>query len=331
MIIKYFEIKKKNLSNFKFFLLYGKNKGLIEETIKNDLSLILPKNNQRYEESEIINNTENFKENIFNKSFFEKDKLIIIQRATDKIFNIINELIEKKLDDVTFILISDLLEKKSKLRSFFEKDKKTVCVAFYEDTNQSLNFVVNKFLKNIKINLSQQNINVIIERSKGDRNNLNNELMKLESFAKNKSNIQINDILKLTNLAENYDISELVENSLAKNQKRIMHILNENNFSNDDCMMIIRIYINKLKRLIKIISDMRVNKNLDDIITNYKPPIFWKEKSLVKKQAEIWDIKKIKELLEKTNSLELQIKKNPSISLYLMTNFILESSENFSN
>ena len=321
----------KNLSNFKFFLLYGKNKGLIEETIKNDLSLILPKNNQRYEESEIINNTENFKENIFNKSFFEKDKLIIIQRATDKIFNIINELIEKKLDDVTFILISDLLEKKSKLRSFFEKDKKTVCVAFYEDTNQSLNFVVNKFLKNIKINLSQQNINVIIERSKGDRNNLNNELMKLESFAKNKSNIQINDILKLTNLAENYDISELVENSLAKNQKRIMHILNENNFSNDDCMMIIRIYINKLKRLIKIISDMRVNKNLDDIITNYKPPIFWKEKSLVKKQAEIWDIKKIKELLEKTNSLELQIKKNPSISLYLMTNFILESSENFSN
>ena len=331
MIIKYFEIKKKNLSNFKFFLLYGKNKGLIEETIKNDLSLILPKNNQRYEESEIINKTENFKENIFNKSFFEKDKLIIIQRATDKIFNIINELIEKKLDDVTFILISDLLEKKSKLRSFFEKDKKTVCVAFYEDTNQSLNFVVNKFLKNIKINLSQQNINVIIERSKGDRNNLNNELMKLESFAKNKSNIQINDILKLTNLAENYDISELVENSLAKNQKRIMHILNENNFSNDDCMMIIRIYINKLKRLIKIISDMRVNKNLDDIITNYKPPIFWKEKSLVKKQAEIWDIKKIKELLEKTNSLELQIKKNPSISLYLMTNFILESSENFSN
>ena len=295
------------------------------------MSLILPKNNQRYEESEIINNTENFKENIFNKSFFEKDKLIIIQRATDKIFNIINELIEKKLDDVTFILISDLLEKKSKLRSFFEKDKKTVCVAFYEDTNQSLNFVVNKFLKNIKINLSQQNINVIIERSKGDRNNLNNELMKLESFAKNKSNIQINDILKLTNLAENYDISELVENSLAKNQKRIMHILNENNFSNDDCMMIIRIYINKLKRLIKIISDMRVNKNLDDIITNYKPPIFWKEKSLVKKQAEIWDIKKIKELLEKTNSLELQIKKNPSISLYLMTNFILESSENFSN
>ena len=331
MIIKYFEIKKKNLSNFKFFLLYGKNKGLIEETIKNDLSLILPKNNQRYEESEIINKTENFKENIFKKSFFEKDKLIIIQRATDKIFNIINELIEKKLDDVTFILISDLLEKKSKLRSFFEKDKKTVCVAFYEDTNQSLNFVVNKFLKNIKINLSQQNINVIIERSKGDRNNLNNELMKLESFAKNKSNIQINDILKLTNLAENYDISELVENSLAKNQKRIMHILNENNFSNDDCMMIIRIYINKLKRLIKIISDMRVNKNLDDIITNYKPPIFWKEKSLVKKQAEIWDIKKIKELLEKTNSLELQIKKNPSISLYLMTNFILESSENFSN
>ncbi len=331
MIIKYFEIKKKNLSNFKFFLLYGKNKGLIEETIKNNSELFLIKNNQRYEENEILNNTDGFKEIIFNKSLFEDNKLIIIHRATDKILNIIKELMEKKLEDVTIVLISDILEKKSKLRSFFEKEKKTICIAFYEDTNQSLNFVVNNFLKKINLSLSQQNINFIIERSKGDRNNLNNELMKLESFAKNKSNIQLNDIIKLTNLAENYDVSELVENSLAKNQKRTMHILNENNFSNEDCMIIVRIYINKLKRLMKIIADNRVNKNLDDIIRNYKPSIFWKEKTLVKKQAEVWSAKKIKELLVETNNLELQIKKNPSISLYLLTNFILESSEATSN
>ena len=331
MIIKFFETKKKDLSSYKFFLLYGKNKGLIEETIQKDLKKFLPKNTYKYDENEILNNPDNFKENIFNKSFFENDKLIIIQRASDKILKIIEELKEKEIEDVAIILISDQLEKKSKLRAFFEKDKKTICIAFYEDTNQTLSFIVQNFLKKLNINLSQQNINVIVGRAKGDRASLNNELMKLESYAMNKSNINVDDILKLTNLAENYDAAELVENSLAQNQKQTLHILNENNFSNEDCIMIIRIYLNKLKRLLKIISDMKTNNDVNQVIMNYRPPIFWKEKDFVKRQVKIWNYENISELISKTNLLELQLKKNPTISIYLLTNFILEKTLNVNN
>ena len=127
---------------------------------------------------------------------------------------IIEELVEIKNEDVSIIFISEPLDKKSKLRSFFEKDKRTVCVAFYEDTNQTLNFIVQNFLKEKKINLSQENINILVERAKGDRINLNNELFKIENFSKNKNKIEVDDIIKLTNLAENYSASELVENSL---------------------------------------------------------------------------------------------------------------------
>ncbi len=331
MIVKFFETKKKDLSSYKYFLLYGKNKGLIEETIQKDLKKFLPKNTYKYDENEILNNPDNFKENIFNKSFFENDKLIIIQRASDKILKIIEELKEKEIEDVAIILISDQLEKKSKLRAFFEKDKKTICIAFFEDTNQTLSFIVQNFLKKLNINLSQQNINVIVGRAKGDRASLNNELMKLESYAMNKSNINVDDILKLTNLAENYDAAELVENSLAQNQKQTLHILNENNFSNEDCIMIIRIYLNKLKRLLKILSDIKTNDDVNQAIMNYRPPIFWKEKDFVKKQVKIWKHENISELISKTNLLELQLKKNPTISIYLLTNFILEKTLNINN
>ena len=306
--------------------MHGKNKGLIEETISKDLKPRLSKNIQNYEESEILSNLENFKENILNKSFFENDKLIIIQRTSDKILKLIEDINKINLNDTTIILVSDALEKKSKLRNYFEKNNQLICVPFYEDNNQSLTFIVQNFLKKNNLNLSQQNINIIIERAKGDRINLNNELSKIESFCKNKSKINTADILRLTNLAENYDASELVENSLTQNKNKTLKILNENNFSNEDCILILRIYLSKLKRLLNISSLLDQEKDIEKIIANYKPPIFWKEKDIIKKQLNIWQNEKIRILITTVNQLELKIKKNPSISIFLLTDFILEKT-----
>ena len=196
MIVKIFELKKKNLEKFNFFLLYGNNKGLIQETIENQLKKILPKNIYNYEENDILQNSENFKENLLTKSFFDDKKLIIISRTTDKIFNIIEEIIEKDLEDISLILESTQLEKKSKLRNYFEKNSKTICIPFYEDNNLTLDLLTKNFLKEKNINLSQQNINLIIDRSKGDRLNLKNELNKIELYSKNKKKIDYEDILK---------------------------------------------------------------------------------------------------------------------------------------
>ncbi len=325
MIVKFFELKKKKLDNIKFFLLYGKNKGLIEETINSVLKPALSNNVFKYEENEVLNNTENFYENIHNKSLFDEKKLIIVNRASDKIFKIISEILEEELDDINFVFIADILEKKSKLRNLFEKDKNTVCVPFYEDNNQSLNIVVQNFLKKKNIKLSQQNINLIIERSRGDRNNLNNELIKIEILLSSRKNITMDEILRLTNLAENYDISELVDNSLAKNKLKTLNILNENNFNSEDCISILRIYLSKLKRLLKIKSEEIKTNSLEKALLSIRPPIFWKDKEIVKEQARRWDYGKIQDLITKTSKIELEVKKNPTSSTILVMDFIFES------
>lgn len=326
MIIKYFELKKKNLIEIKYFLLYGNNKGLIEETINNVLKPILPKNIFNYDEIEILNNPENFKEKINNKSFFENQKLIIIKRVSDRILKIIEEVIKNDLEDIAIILVSENLEKKSKIRSYFEKDKNTICVPFYEDNHQTLAKVVQNFLREKNLKLSQQNINIIVERSRGDRINLNNELIKIESYLKNKKNISENEILKITNLAENYQVGELVDNSLAKNKSRTLTILNENNFNTEDCILILRIFLSKLKRLLKIKTQQQKDKNLDNIISSFRPPIFWKEKEIVKQQIKELEYDKIKELIIKTNDIEFLIKKNPTSSIFIVSDFILENA-----
>ena len=329
MIIKSFEIKKidQNINNL--ILFYGKNEGLKNEAL--DI-LFKDKNNiSNYDEKEILDNENNFIENILSKSLFEQQKFIIVKRATDKIFKIIEILNSKNLEDVTIVLNSDNLEKRSKLRSFFEKDKKLICIPFYPDNDQTLSKLAYNFLRDKKISISSSNINLIISKCNGDRETLINELRKIEYFTKNGKNINSEIISKLINLNENHSISELIDNCLAKNKKKIVVILNENNFSNEDCIMITRSFLIKAKKLLTLSTLFESNKNIDLTISSAKPPIFWKEKEITKQQIYKWKPKNIKKLIYELSEAELQIKKNINNSINLITDFILSQSSSETN
>jgi|TARA_B110000495_G_scaffold96165_1_gene83182 DNA polymerase-3 subunit delta len=325
MIIKSFEINKIDYKE-NFFLFYGNNQGHKNQIIEEKFKKKYAECTYCYDETEIINNKEIFFNNILSKSFFEKEKLIIINRATDKIKETIEEVIEKKIDDIFFILNSSALEKKSKLRALFEKNKKTICVPFYEDNDQTLSLMVNTFFREKKVQISQQLVNLITSRSRGDRQNLNNELQKIESFIKNKKKIDTLDILKLTNLAENYSVSELIDSCLSKNKRKTIRILNENSYSLEDCILIIRSFLIKAKRLMRVCEKIKETENIETAITSFKPPIFWKDKEVINQQIKIWSYGNIKKLIYRINDVELLIKKNSNSSVNILSDFIIEQS-----
>jgi DNA polymerase-3 subunit delta len=331
MIIKSFELEKIDLKNKKFFLLYGENQGLKIEIIERKFKINYSENIYIYEENNVLSNEEDFYNNILSKSFFENEKLIIINRASDKLKDIIEEIIEKKIIDLTIVLNANILEKKSKLRSFFEKNKEAVCIPFYADNNQTLTGIINNFFRKNKISISQEAINLIVERCRGDRLNLNNELQKIQNFIKDKSKIEIKDLLKITNLAENYDVSELIDGCLAKNKKKTINILNENNYSLEDCIIIIRTFLIKSKRLLNISQKFMEQNNIDNVISSYKPPIFWKDKEIVKQQVKNWSYENIQGLIYRINEVELLIKKNSNSSINILSDFIIEQATTSSN
>tara|TARA_A100001011_G_scaffold250824_1_gene259039 strand:- start:560 stop:1555 length:996 start_codon:yes stop_codon:yes gene_type:complete len=331
MIIKSNDTRKIDLNKNQYILFYGVNEGAKADEIS---SLVLKNKDKtiaRYEEKEILENNQNIYDDILSKSLFDNQKIIIINRASDKIFKFISELSEKNISDISFIINASALEKKSKLRSFFEKTKELICVPFYQDTLSSLSILTQNFLKKKKINISQENINLIINRCNGDRGILKGELNKIEFFCKNKKNISTLDLVKLTNLIENYSISELVDNCLAKNKKKTMYILNENKFSSEDCITIIRTFLYKLKRILILSNDYLINKNLDKTILSAKPPIFWKDKDIVKQQINKWNPKQIKNLIYEINEIELFIKKNLNNSINLTTNLIIDQVSSKTN
>ena len=327
MICKYFEISKfKDKNNF--YLFYGENEGLKLETININFKDFNKENTYKYTEKEILDNKQIIFEKINSKSFFEDKRLILISEITDRSLDFIKEIIEIDVKDEKFILIAKKLEKRSKIRSFFEKDKNTLITPFYEDTRQILITIARKLLYENKINLSQENLNLIIERSQGDRTNLLNELNKIIIFSKNKKKISFEEINQITSLSENYSASELVDNCLSKNKKKTLNILNENIPSSEDNILILRTFLNKLKRLRKLRLNLDQNNNIDQVINSFKPPIFWKDKNIIKQQIKIWELNDIESFIVDLNNTESLIKRNPQISTQIINNMILDKVEN---
>ena len=324
MIYKTFQLKKIPDKTI-FYLLYGKNEGLKADCINQ----ILEKNNGKvfnYDEKQIKDEIESFYENILSNSLFESEKIIIINRASDKIFETIQDLINRNITNIIIIINAGILETRSKLRSLFEKKDDLVCIPTYPDNNDTLSKLAVIFFRNENISISQENINLIIEKCNGDRNNLNNELNKIRNYANDKKKLSSQEILKLINLSENYEISELIDNCLALNKDKITKILNENNYNNEDCIIILRTFITKAKKILKLAIKLEENKDINKTINSAKPPIFWKDKEIVKVQLNKWKPDKIKELIKNINNVELEIKKNYNNSIFIITNFILEKS-----
>ncbi len=325
MIIKSYELKNFLGKKNNIFLFYGPNTELIEEIISKDIKPAFLEKIYKYDELEVLSNRDSFETELLNQSFFENDKLIIINRVTDKLLDLIKYLTEKKVPDIKIVLKSGILEKKSKLRNFFEKSKELIIIPFYEDTYQTLSILAQNFLKENNIKISTQNVNYILEKTKGSRLNLKNELEKIKSLSQSKSNIEFEDLLKITCSSEDYKISELTDHCLAKNKNKTINILNENNSTVEDNILILKSFLFKLKRLEKIKKEIEIKKNQDQAIASYRPSIFWKDKDIVKKQLNVLSINDIRYYIKKVNKVELLVKKNANLSKEITNNFIFET------
>tara|TARA_Y100000590_G_scaffold406041_1_gene494908 strand:+ start:1385 stop:2404 length:1020 start_codon:yes stop_codon:yes gene_type:complete len=339
MIIKSYEVKKNKTDLIKnnFFLLYGENLGL-KKDIKNFISNEIKKKEASVEilslyESEILDSEENFYNLAYTDSLFNKNKIVTIHEATDKIIKKINNIFDNFSINVFFIFFSEVLEKKSKLRDFFEKNEKTICIPCYLDNEKDLGIIAQSELKKNNITLSREALNMLIEKSNADRNNLRNEIQKITSYSLNKKSLEIDEIKTLINFSGEYKSDILINECLCGNISQYKKIISELYINTVNQILLLRILSNKIHRLLKIKEQKNKSNSLDSLINSTKPVIFWKEKPLVKKQLLIWGLNDLRKIISDINYTELLCKKNPQISNSIFLNFfseICKKANNFS-
>jgi len=327
VILKSYEIQK-NPSNFlkyNMFLLYGENNGLRKD-IRESIKIAVSQQDAHIElftlyENDIIDNEENFYNSIYSGSLFSNKKIITINAGTDKIIKQINDIADKCPENIFLIIFADVLEKKSKLRNFFEKNLKTLCIPCYLDNDKDLEIITQKELKKNNIIISRESINLLIEKSNKDRNNLKNEIEKIKSFSLNKKKIEIDEIKSIINFSGEYKSDALINECLCGNILQYKKILSELYISTVNQIFLLRILSNKIQRLLNM-KTLEINYNsLDSLLNASKPPIFWKEKPMVKKQLAIWNLNDLKKIIPEINDTEILCKKNPQISKIIFFNF----------
>ena len=337
MIIKSYEVQKNksNLSKYNFFLLYGENLGL-KKDIKKFIKSGIEKKDNNVEilflyESEILDNEENFYNFIYSGSLFGNKKIITIYETTDKIIKKISDIYDKYPDNVFLIIFSEILEKKSKLRNFFETNKKTICIPCYLDSEKDMGIIAQSELKKKNIVLPQEAINLLVEKSNSDRNNLRNEIEKIYLYTLSKKKLELDDIKSLINFSGDYKSDILINECLCGNIKQYKKIISELYFNTINQILLLRILSNKIHRLIKIKTDKSKSSNVDNLINSIKPSIFWKERPLVKKQLSIWKLNDLIKMIKEINNTELLCKKNPHISRIIFFNFFSEICKKANN
>tara|TARA_B100000700_G_scaffold331712_1_gene467410 strand:+ start:6353 stop:7339 length:987 start_codon:yes stop_codon:yes gene_type:complete len=328
MIIKSFNLSDIKKTENKIFLLFGENEGQKDDVVKNYFLSNFKGEIIRYDENQILENKINFFETCLNESLFDDEKIIIVSRVTAKLYDTIEEINKKKIIKKKIIFNSGALEKKSKIRQIFEKEKNLVCIAFYQDNFSTLYKIASDFFKFNKISISSENINMIIDKSMGDRKNLKNEMNKILNYCLDKRKISRNEISKLINFNGDDNYFELIDNCLSKNYIKVGKIINNNNFSKNDSIILIRSFLSRLKRLIELKKLQMELTGSKETVENFKPPIFWKDKQIVQKHIEIWPIDKVYALINEVNNLEIKYKKNSQFSNNLIFDLILNTSNN---
>tara|TARA_B100000963_G_scaffold351031_1_gene362058 strand:+ start:3449 stop:4432 length:984 start_codon:yes stop_codon:yes gene_type:complete len=309
MIYKSYLLEK-NFDNLKerLVLFYGENNGL-----KDDFKKIL-RSNKNVEiinllQNEILQNEESFLNEIFNLSLFETEKVIFINYASDKVLPII-ERIEKE-EQHKIYLFSEVLDKKSKLRNYFEKSKKTAAVPCYADNELTIKNLILNRLKNFK-NLTTQNINLIVESTSLDRVKMNNELDKINNLFTNKE-LNSQKLENLLNTKENNDFNLLKDEALIGNKSNTNKLISETILETEKNILFLSLINQRLLKLADL-NKLKNEKTLEEALNSLKPPIFWKDKPKFLSQAKKWNLKKIKEALNKVYEIEIKMKTNSYIN-----------------
>ena len=312
MIFKSYVLEQnlKSIDNCKIILFYGENQGLKEEFKKNIKEA--NKNNEKLNllQDEIIKNENLLINEISNKSLFNNKKIIFIDQVNEKILNIIEEMAED-VSDEKIVIFAGNLDKKSKLRSYFEKSKLCGIVACYQDNEITIKKIITNKLSDYQ-GLSTQVINFIIQNTGLDRSKVNNEIEKIKScFLEKKINLEKIDLL--LNIKTNDDFNKLKDEALKGNKIKTNKLLADTVFEPENNIYYLNSINQRINKLYEIEKMKQNNSNTETLVSSLKPPIFWKDKPVLIEQTNKWNENKIKKALEKTYTVELQIKTGSAI------------------
>lgn len=326
MILSFSSVEKTDLSKSSNFLFYGENQGRIEEctsitieSIKKDHGNV----NFIYLSSDELKKG-NFRKLIFdsdnNDLFGNKNILIVSMQDQKAAKEIVDTLNEKNQSTVKLIIKSTQLKKNTTLRNFFEKSKNNLIIPCYEETENDKKNIIKKVFNSEKLNISNEEIELLSSLLGNERLEIKNELNKLIIFIKNSKK----DIRGSANIISghiNENISQLIFFLSSKKKKDFLrNFFNSKDIQNDE-IRLINYLSDHFMKILEVKNKIRSGYEKNFAIKSLRPPIFFKYITEFSKQVDLWSDKEIDFFLRKLfqcQSSSLKNSRSSKFQLYFL-------------
>lgn len=302
---EFYDVLKSNNCTYKLCLLFGQDESVISSKHKNILSIFKNKNIVNISLDEIKNNPGRISEEFQSTSFFSDRTIIVVklsERPNDITKNIKQIFEDINVDNNNFILlIAGDLSTTSSLRKFCEENKYIAAIGCYSETeNDILNFIRTK-LKEHNFIFNTDVVNKIYLNIGNNISLIDREIEKIVLYKDLDKNLTVDDIENLIKDVSKSDISEFINYFCILNKDKAFNSLNKLLKENQK-IVLIRSLISHFLLLQKIQYRIFIGETVDEAIKLEK--VFWKEQIVIKKHLELWDLKKINNMLEKFIELE---------------------------
>jgi len=313
MILKSYLVENNtnSLKSYICTLFYGENNGL-----KIDFKNKIKYENKESEvinlfEEDLLNNKNILLSEVNNLSLFTSKKIIFLHELSDKVFNTVEDILNKRNEDIQVYIFSKILDKKSKLRSLFEKKKELAAIPCYQDNERTLQQYISNKLKNLK-GVTPEIINFIMKNSYLDRGIINGEIEKIKTYFTN-NHIERNEIESLLNIKDDESFEKIRDATLLGDKLNVNKLIGEIRFQSEENFY----YLNQLYiRFSKLLEIQDFNESVKDYevtLEQIKPRIFWKDKPALLRQLKIWDIQGIQLAINDISKIEILMKRNSQI------------------
>ena len=314
MILKSYLVENNtnSLKSYICTLFYGENNGL-----KIDFKNKIKYENKESEvinlfEEDLLNNKNILLSEVNNLSLFTSKKIIFLHELSDKVFNTVENILNKRNEDVQVYIFSKILDKKSKLRALFEKKKELAAIPCYQDNERTLHQYISNKLKNLK-GVTPEIINFIMKNSYLDRGIINGEIEKIKTYFTN-NHIERNEIESLLNIKDDESFEKIRDATLLGDKLNVNKLIGEIRFQSEENFY----YLNQLYiRFSKLLEIQDFNESVKDYevtLEQIKPRIFWKDKPALLRQLKIWDIQGIQLAINDISKIEILMKRNSQIN-----------------
>ena len=331
----FYENNLRNKSkNVNIIFLYGTNTGLVDLMYKKTLEVLKVDTNDPFNVSKIDgndfkNNPSILHDNINTLNVFSDKRLILLDLMHISINKNLETIILEavKIENNNYLLLiraSDL--KISSFVKYFQNVNNAILVPCYEEKIETINSKISDLLFKHKISFKQDFVkNLVLKLSS---NSLTNEMEieKLDIFLTNNSYVTEEMIFTLLSKNDETNLNKIIENCSNGNTSVALSAF-ENTYENQTTSItLIRMFVNHFKLVEKILLLVKNYNDLNYVVENIRPPIFFKKKEFIIFQCKLWNLKLVKIILNRLIDLELRCKLDSSIEKTLLSQFLLSTS-----